>query len=312
MNHGTLWIIIVLICLLLAAYLGASWYFADILISVPAPSLDEERARIGTPADHGLPEPEDVTIQSGDITLKGWYFDNPAEGNCGVMFMHGFIGSRYQVFYWAPLFWEHGCDILAYDHRGHGDSTPALYTYGYFEKDDALTAYRWLQERTGLTESQIGVAGVSYGAATAIQLAPMIPDAPFILADSSYSSLADIIGAQANVRVGRFLGRLMVPAVLTIARIRAGFDPTAVSPKTTIAEAQMPVLLIHSRTDDFTPYTHSEAIYANSDQSRTVMHINEWGSLHAGDISKDFPAYRQLFNDFLSQFAPNFGLSPKP
>lgn len=304
-----IWIILAAILILILLVYGViSWLFADFMIAAPAPSLEEERARTGDPADFGLPDPENVTIQSGDVSLSGWYFDNPAAGECGVMFMHGFVGSRYQALYWAPLFWERGCDILAYDHRGHGDSSPGLFTYGYFEKEDALAAFRWFQERAGLAEAQIGVAGVSYGAATALQLAPMIPDAPFVLADSSYSSVADIVGARGEARVGQFLSRLVVAGVLPIAEMRTGMDAAAVSPANTIAEAQMPILLIHSRTDDFTPYTHSEAIFANSNQSRTVLHVNEWGSPHAADIGTDFAAYKQLFDDFMAEFVPEFGL----
>ena len=82
------------------------------------------------------------------------------------------------------------------------------------------------------------------------------------------------------------------------------------SPENAIADAQMPILLIHSRTDNFTPYTHSEAIYANSDQSRTVLHVNDWGSPHAADIGTDFAAYKQLFDAFLAEYAPDFGLPP--
>lgn len=313
MKRGKLWAIIgVIILIILLIYVAASWLLADFMIAAPAPSLEDERAANGVPADFGLPDPEDITIQSGDITLSGWYFDNPRNGNCGVMFMHGFIGSRYQALYWAPLFWERGCDILAYDHRGHGDSTPAFYTYGYFEKDDALAALRWFQQRSDLDESQIGVAGVSFGAGTALQLAPMIPDAPFILADSSYRSLAGIVDSRADARVGKTLARLIVPGVLLAARLRAGFDPALVSPETTIAEAQMPILLIHSRTDNFTPATHSEAIFANSDQTRTVLHVNEWGAPHAADIGTDFDAYKQLFDSFMTEFVPDFGLPPAP
>jgi dipeptidyl aminopeptidase/acylaminoacyl peptidase len=309
MTRRRIWTIIgAIILLLLIVYGVASWLFADLMIAAPAPTLEEERANTGDPADFGLPEPEDVTIQAEDVTLSGWYFDNPAGGECGVMFMHGFVGSRYQALYWAPLFWERGCDILAYDHRGHGASTPALFTYGYFEKEDALAAFQWFQERSGLQESQIGVGGVSYGAATALQLAPMIPDAPFILADSSYSSVADIVGARGEARVGNFLARLVVPGVLAIAEMRTGMDAATVSPANAIAAAQMPILLIHSRTDDFTPYTHSEAIFANSDQMQTVLNVNEWGSPHAADIGTDFAAYKQLFDAFMAQFAPTFGL----
>jgi pimeloyl-ACP methyl ester carboxylesterase len=308
MKSRSLWVVGVIVLILLIGYFAASWFFADIMIAAPAPSLEEERAINGDPADFGLPDPEDVIIQSGDINLSGWYFDNPRDGNCGVMFMHGFIGSRYQALYWAPLFWERGCDILAYDHRGHGNSTPAFYTYGYFEKDDALAALKWFEQRSGLDESQIGVGGVSFGAGTALQLAPMIPDAPFVLADSSYRSLAGIVGARAEARVGRRLAGVIVPGVLLAARMRAGFDPTAVSPEDAIAQAQMPILLIHSRTDEFTPAAHSEAIYANSDQSRTVLHVNDWGSPHAGDIGTDFDAYKRLFDAFMAEYAPDFGL----
>jgi pimeloyl-ACP methyl ester carboxylesterase len=310
MKSRRAWIIIGIIILIpLIIYFAASWFFAGIMIAAPAPSLAEERAANGDPADFGLPDPEEVSIQSGDITLSGWYFDNPAEGDCGVMFMHGFIGSRYQALYWAPLFWERGCDILAYDHRGHGNSTPAFYTYGYFEKEDALAALQWFQQRSGLDQSRIGVAGVSFGAGTALQLAPLIPDAPWVLADSSYRSLAGIVGARAEARVGPALARVIVPGVLLVARLRAGFDPADVSPETSIAEAQMPVLLIHSRTDEFTPAAHSEAIYANSDPSRTVLHVNEWGSPHASDIGTDFAAYKELFGAFMAEYAPDFGLS---
>lgn len=308
MKRKRLWVIIgVILVLLLIVYAGISWTAANLMISAPGRSLAEDRAGIGAPADFGLPEPEEIAITAGDVTLSGWFFDNPAGGDCGVMFMHGFTGTRYEALYWAPLFWERGCDFLTYDHRGHGDSTPAFHTYGYYEKDDALAALRWFEERTGLAESQIGLGGVSYGAGTALQLAPMIPDVPFILADSSYRSVEGIVRARGEAQFGPFLGRLLLPGVLAMAELRADFDAAAVSPENAIAEAQMPILLIHSRTDNFTPYTHSEAIYANSDQSRTVLHINDWGSEHAADIGTDFAAYQELFESFLAQYAPDFG-----
>ena len=310
MTRRSLWIIAVVVLLLVAVYTVACWFFASIMIAAPGRPLETDRAGVGPPADFGLPTPEEITIPAGNVTLSGWYFDNPTDGNCGVLFMHGFTGTRYEALYWAPLFWERGCDVLAYDHRGHGDSTSAFHTYGYYEKEDALAALRWFEERSGLDESRIGVGGVSYGAGTALQLAPQIPDVPFILADSSYRSVEGIVRARGEAQFGEFLGGLLLPGVLAIAELRADFDAAAVSPETTVAEAQMPILLIHSRTDDFTPYTHSEAIYANSDQSRTVLHVNDWGSPHAADIGTDFEAYRQLFDAFMAEYAPDFGLPP--
>ena len=296
-----------LVVVLLAAYLAAGWYFANIAIAPPARSLAEAEAQAGRPADFGLPEPEVIAIDAGEVTLSGWYFDNPAAGNCGVLFMHGFTGTRYEALYWAPLFWPRGCDILAYDHRGHGESSPAFLTYGFYEKEDALAARNWFAERSGLDPSRIAVGGVSYGAATALQLSPLIPEAPFVLADSSYRSMPAIVGHRATELLGPALGGLLTPGALWVAGLRADFDPAVVSPEAAVAAAQMPILLIHSRSDDFTPYTHSEAIFANSDQSRTVLHVNDWGSPHASDISTDFAAYQALVDAFLDQYAPDFG-----
>ena len=306
--RNRLWIALaVVVLLIVAAYLAAGWYFSGIAIAPPVRPLAEAEAQTGVPTDFGLPQPEEIAIDTGEVTLRGWYFDNLAEGNCGMMFMHGFTGTRYEALYWAPLFWSRGCDVLAYDHRGHGESSKEFLTYGVYEKEDALAARNWFAEHAGLATSRIAVGGVSYGAATALQLAPQIPDAPFVLADSSYRSMPAIVRVRADALLGPALGGLLTRGALWIAGLRADFDPAAAAPEVSVTGAEMPILLIHSRTDDFTPYTHSEAIYANSDPTRTVLHINEWGSPHAADINTDFAAYQALFEAFLAQYAPDFG-----
>ena len=309
MRRG-LWVgLAVVVLLLLAAYVAAGWFFSGIAIAPQTQTLEDMQARTGNPADYGLPEPEEIAINTGEITLSGWYFDNPADANCGVMFMHGFTGSRYEALYWAPLFWSRGCDVLAYDHRGHGDSTPAFHTYGFYEKQDALVVLNWFGERAGLEPSQIGVFGVSYGAATALQMAPLVPELAFVGADSAYSEMEEIVGYQAR-QMFPTLAPLLLPGALAIAELRADFDVQAVAPERTVADAQMPILLIHSLTDEYTFSTHSEDIYANSDPSRTVLHLTDWGAPHARDILTDYDAYRQLVNDFLAQFVPEFGRPP--
>ncbi len=309
MRRKGLWIVLAVVVIFVAVYFGASWYFSEILLNMPTQTIAEARAEGDTPASVGLPEPEEVLIDAGAVTLAGWYFDNPADAGCGLLFLHGFTGTRYHALNWAPLFWERGCDILAYDHRGHGDSSHAFHTYGFYEKQDALVALDWFGRRAGLEQSQIGVFGVSYGAATALQMAPQAPELAFVGADSAYSDMEEIVGYQAR-RMFPVLAPLLLPGTLAVAEWRADFDVQAVAPEQSVAEAQMPILLIHSLTDEYTPSTHSEDIYAHSNQSRTVLHLTDWGSPHARDILTDYAAYRQLVNDFLEQFAPGFGRPP--
>jgi len=70
-----------------------------------------------------------------------------------------------------------------------------------------------------------------------------------------------------------------------------------------------PILLIHSLQDEYTPPSHSEDIFANSNQAHTVLHLTDWGAAHGESIFDDYEAYRQLFDEFLVEQAPDFGLS---
>jgi pimeloyl-ACP methyl ester carboxylesterase len=309
MKSKLAWIVVVLVALLLLGYVGGSWYFGDLLIHNTTSTLAESQARMaeaGVPGS-ALPAPEEVSIPNGEVSLSGFFYDNETGGDCAVILLHGYTGTRYSALQYAPLFWERGCDILAYDARGHGASSPVFHTYGFHEKEDAQAAYQWLLEYTGLAPDQIGLTGVSYGAATYLQAAPLLPGTAFIIADSSYESLEAIVSKQAVDQFGAWT-KPFVPAAFAFAETRADFDTAEVSPAQAVEETAVPILLIHSRTDSFTPYTHSEAIYAHSNKATTVLHITDWGSAHAQDIFTDYDAYKQYVDEFLAQYAPDFGL----
>jgi uncharacterized protein len=308
------WIILTLVVLLLVVLIAGSLFFSDLLLARETSDLASGRAHLqeayqemGVAADFSLPAGEEVIIENGDVQLVGSYFENELDGECAVLLLHGYTGTRYGVLQYAPLFWERGCDLFAYDARGHGASSEAFHTYGYFEKEDARAAYDWLLARTDLAPSQVGVTGVSYGAATALQMLPLRQDVAFVLADSPYQDFRSIVTYQAEEQFGVWTNAF-VPTTFLISQIQAGFDLDDISPKTAVAGATAPILLVHSATDDFTPAFHSEAIYANSNQETTELYINEWGAEHARDILVDYEAYNAFVDQFLAEYVPDFGL----
>lgn len=311
MKRTVWWLMAGLALAVLLLYGAASWVFSSLIISAETQSMSDAAAEGDTPADFSLPEPETIAIDAGEVTLTGWYFDNPADADCGMMFLHGFRGTRYHALYWAQLFWERGCDVLAYDHRGHGDSTPTFHTYGYYEKEDAIVALEWFVGHSGLDRSQVGVFGVSYGAATALQMAPLTPEIAFVGADSAYSDLEEIVNYQARQLFPR-LAPLILPGALRLAELRASFDVESVAPERSIVTIGVPVLLVHSLTDEYTFSSHSEDIYANSDPSHTVLALTDWGAPHGRSIVTDPDAYRRIVDDFLAQYAPEFGAPAAP
>jgi hypothetical protein len=308
MKSKWLWIIGGVAAMFLLIYLAGSWYFSGLLIGRETSSLAESQASM---AELGLPElpaPEEVAIENGDVTLSGFFYENEQAGECAVLLLHGYTGTRYSALQYAPLFWERGCDLLAYDARGHGESSEAYHTYGYYEKEDGRAAFEWLLNRTGLEPSQVGLAGVSYGAATSLQMLPLLPDAAFALADSPYQDLQTIVSHQAVAQFGSWT-KAFVPAAFFLAEQRANFEAAEVSPQEAVADTAVPILLIHSRTDGFTPYTNAEAIYASANPATTELYITDWGSEHGRDIFTDYAAYEQLVNEFLATHVPDFGIA---
>jgi pimeloyl-ACP methyl ester carboxylesterase len=299
----------VLLALVVIAYTAGSWYFSSVILDSPTMTLEESRDRelIREPAEYGLPQPADVVIDTGEVQLAGWFFDNERDGRCAALILHGYTDTRYGALQYTPLFWERGCDLLLYDARDHGVSSQAYHTFGFCEKADGIAALNWLAERTGLERNQIALVGISYGAATVLQMLPLAPDVALVLADSSYESMSDIIGFQGRQAYGT-LAEVLLPGSLLISELRADFDVEQVSPADAVIGVETPIFLLHSLQDEFTPASHSEVIFANSDPENTELHLTDWGAEHGLSIIEDFAAYQLLFDDFLAEKAPDFGL----
>ncbi|MCA9938751.1 MAG: alpha/beta fold hydrolase [Anaerolineales bacterium] len=306
MKHKKLVIAFVVIdLLLLTVYLGGSWYFSSVLITFSRATLAEDAALSEDPVALGLSPPEEVSIAAGDVTLAGWYFDNPDAGNCGVLLLHGRSSTRYGMLRFAPLFWDHGCDLLLYDARYHGNSTGQYGTYGYYESDDALAALDWFTQRTGLPRAQVGLMGTSYGAATALLAAAKAPDIAFVAADSSYRDMKTIVTEQGVQQYGGFV-RLFIPGAFAVAGLRAHFDPYAVSPMLAAAQIRVPAFLLHSLQDTYTLPAHSQDIYDHLGETRKVLYLTDWGASHSASVTTNLAGYQAYMDDFLAAYVPQF------
>jgi dipeptidyl aminopeptidase/acylaminoacyl peptidase len=293
--------LILIVPILGLLYAAVSWFFARKLIGQNFPSDEQPDF-----AEFGLHEPERVTFTHDDKQFAGWYFANPAKSGYGAVMIHGFTGNKNQVLVATPLFWERGCDIFTFDLRGHGQSSPGKITYGVNDKGDALAAVDWLERRTGLTDDRVGLMGWSWGAATALQAAAVRPGVAFVVADASYSSLIDIARVQATQQYGNW-ARIFLPGALLFTARLGKFDPAAASPERAVEGLTTPVLLVHSITDEFTPYQHSEAIYAASDHRHTELELTNWDAPHAESYVANPAAYTAIVDRFLANHAPGFG-----
>ncbi|MDW3195583.1 MAG: alpha/beta hydrolase [Cytophagales bacterium] len=289
-------ILIIFGVLILVLYGGTCSYFSSRVIEPPQKPLEDPRELV---AKYGAFTDVAITTNDG-LKLNGWLFENADSTDCGVIMVHGHGSNRYGMRHWMPYFWMKGCDVLLYDHRAHGDSEGTYGTFGVKESQDLLKVHEYFQKSTGLSNQQISWVGSSWGAATVLHAGPEVNDLAFILSDSPFKDLNAAVMERAIRDYGSWI-KLLRPTIYALVKWRADFEPDQAN---TIARAKaidIPVLLIHSQSDEATSSDQSEAIAAAMDPEVVTFHHTDWGSAHVKDVQNYPDRYWGLVDEFLEE-----------
>lgn len=301
---------LLLIVLLSGSYFAAAWYFSGMILTprrqLPDPRHPLISQTLGTPSEDKLPAPQDFSVQTAEgLRLKGWHFQQPVPADCGVVLIHGWGNTRSGMLKYADIFWDCGCDLIAYDHRAHSESEGDYATGGVREKDDLKRVSTWFQQASQLNRNQIAWVGASWGAATALMAGAEDPEIAFILADSPFEDWETAIFERADRLYGTWTSYLK-PGVMGLVDLRAEIDYEAASPLRAAANIAVPVLLIHSQTDEATHSSQSVHISAALSADRHVFHHTDWGAGHTRDVDERPAQFRAEVYDFIGRFAPTF------
>lgn len=129
---------------------------------------------------------EIVSIQSGDITLNGWFIKPEEEGSHpAVIILHGAgpgtgnaLPARIQI----NAFLRSGVSVLVYDKRGVGGSGGNFVRTGYQDFiQDGISAVRYLKSRSDVTDGGIGLVGNSESGWLTPEIAHRADDVAFII-----------------------------------------------------------------------------------------------------------------------------------
>lgn len=246
------------------------------------------------------PSLEEVTFQTDDgVTLHGWYFACPGPRDA-VIVCHGFGMSRNELLDLAQGLRARDHAVLLFDFRAHGMSGGARSTIGYQEAEDIGAAVRFLQARPELAGRQIGVAGISMGAAAAIMAGARYPTIAAVVADSGFATLHDIAAnglrllyrvppfpfAPLVVRFGEFFTRSHI-------RFNRPIDAVA-------AIAPRPVLIVHQAGDPLVPVRDARALYAAAGEPKELWIVPEQG--HAATFLRDPAGYLDRLDRFFARW----------
>jgi fermentation-respiration switch protein FrsA (DUF1100 family) len=202
-----------------------------------------------SPAGLGRPF-EDVHFKASDgVRLHGWFF--PAEttapqAQSAFLVCHGNGGNISHRIELCEVLLDTGASVFIFDYRGYGQSEGRAGEEGTYR--DAQAAYAWLVQK-GIRGENIVAFGESLGGAVAAELALRETVAGIVL-QSTFTSIPDI-------------GKELFPwlPVKLISTIK--YDTYS-----KLRRIHVPVLVMHSRTDDLVGFHHAEKNLAAANEPK--------------------------------------------
>ena len=211
------------------------------------------------------------------VSLSAWVVEPDAPPLATVLVLHGIRSDKVWFVGLAKRIAAQGFRAVIPDLRGHGRSSGDWLSYGVREAPD-LSAMLDKLSKDGRLVEPVGVVGLSYGAATGIQLAAVDARVRAVVAIAPFQSLHAVVPNYVRHYLP-LLGRLIPEAFIAAGVERGGelatFDPGAASPIAALSRTNAQILLIHGLADEHIPPEHSRRLHAAAREHSALILVPE-------------------------------------
>lgn len=200
-----LWVFIPAVLVLAVGVVALDFYFIHRMTHPPRIEL------YGSPRDFQLimqkPMWFDEKWKNSDSTQTvGWLLSRgkPAPS---VILSHGYGSNRSELLTLAFELWKAGYNVLVYDLRGHGESPVKWSGLGTYEKDDLLSALKFLRSQKNeagqdLLDGRVGLYGVDLGGYISLVASTQDPMIKAVAVDSVYPDVSHFMSHQLKTILG--------------------------------------------------------------------------------------------------------------
>jgi pimeloyl-ACP methyl ester carboxylesterase len=225
---------------------------------------------------------ENITFQSGDSTVRGWFIPAKVDPNEAkpfnsvpplVIIVHGWGSNRSRVLRYTEPLYNEGYALMLFDARGHGESDSYPTPSGIMFRDDVIAALDYAEQRTDIDPDRIAIFSYSIGAFGSTLAMERDSRIRVIVTDSMPTRMETMITSELKRH------KLpVIPLAYFIPKIwyyRIGISPQEVKRLeivNIISQTQVPMLLIHSKLDDYISSTDLEYLIAHLPPNR-VEHL---------------------------------------
>ncbi|HVG20824.1 MAG TPA: alpha/beta fold hydrolase [Blastocatellia bacterium] len=149
----------------------------------------------------------DEKWKNSDSTESVGWFLSRGKPAPAVILSHAYGSNRSEFLTLAFEIWKAGYHVLVYDMRGHGENTVKWTGLGTYEKDDLLSAIKYLKEKKTdagqpLLDGRVGLYGVEVGGYISLVASSQDPAVKAVAIDSVYPDVAHFINYRMKSMVG--------------------------------------------------------------------------------------------------------------
>jgi dipeptidyl aminopeptidase/acylaminoacyl peptidase len=204
---------------------------------------------------------EDITFTSGGLKLQGWFI--PAKNDPSsseslnerppvVIVVHGWGSNRTRVLRYVDPLYKEGYALLLFDARAHGESDSYPTPSGIMFRDDVIAALDYVQTRSDIDLNRIAIFAYSLGAFGSTLAMGQDSRIKVMVTDSMPVRMETMITSELRRHklpifpLAYFIPKIWYYRIGITAKEAKKLDIVSI-----ISSTQTPMLLIHSRLDDY-------------------------------------------------------------
>lgn len=231
---------------------------------------------------------EEVILKTSDgVELSAWFVPASKNSDKVIVMLHGYGADMANLLSFAQ-FLHDDFNLFFFDMRYFGKSQGNMTTLGRDEQKDLDAAIAYVKNK-GF--AKIGLMGFSFGGAVAILGASKNQDVSAVVTDSAYASL-DLMGHVYWQNLF-FLKYPLTFLTKVWGKIIFGIDAGKISPEKAAKDLTIPILLIHSKSDQTIPFENALRLQSALGENKSAEFFFIENKVHGylpGEVESEYQA----------------------
>jgi pimeloyl-ACP methyl ester carboxylesterase len=222
-----------------------------------------------TPGKYDIPFEEVHIPLPKHSQIYGWWIPTSPDAPT-IILVHGWGRNLSRMMPYIRQLHPLGYNLLAFDARNHGKSSPEKYPTVETFSEDTLAAVNFVAKSGLVSTSKFGIVGLSIGGGAAINAASSDNRVKSVITVGALSHPIEVMQLEFKKRdIPNFIPWLFFRYM----RLRFGIDFNRIAPVNNIPRADADILLIHGDKDDTIPLAQGQMLEKAGNAIKTHLWV---------------------------------------